>query len=293
MKLRIAACEYPISRLNAWSAWEEKLRVLCTAAAGRGAEVLVFPEYAGMELTSLLEAEECADLQRSIRGLQSMREAYLAAHRQLAAELGVTILAGSLPWECGGVFVNRAWLCLPDGSAFEQDKIIMTRFEREQWIIHGGSSLKVFDLPGGVRAGVLICYDSEFPLLARRLCEAGADLLLVPSCTDTEAGYHRVMLSCRARALEQQCFVIQSPTAGCAEWSPAVDVNTGRAGVFGPVDTGFPDDGVLACGAPPETAPWLMVDLPLARLGSVRRHGQVRNAADWPEQFRAVLPAQG
>jgi predicted amidohydrolase len=131
--------------------------------------------------------------------------------------------------------------------------------------------------------GVLICYDSEFPLLARRLCENGADILLVPSCTDTAAGYHRVMLSSRARALEQQCFAVQAHTAGEAPWSPALDINTGRAGVFGPVDTGFADDGVIASGAPPGTAPWLIAGLPLARIASVRRHGQVKNFADWPE----------
>jgi predicted amidohydrolase len=287
--LRIAACEYPIDRPASWTEWEEKLRTLCTAATGHGAQLLVFPEYAGMELTALLPAEECADLLRSIRSLQPMRDAYVAAHRKLAVELGVTILAGSIPWECGGVFHNRAWLCTPDGRTEYQDKIIMTRFEREQWSISGGRELRVFDLPGSVRAGVLICYDSEFPLLARQLCEAGADLLLVPSCTDTDAGSHRVMLGCRARALEQQCIVVQSPTAGCADWSPALDVNTGKAGVFAPVDIGFPSDGILAAGAPPETAPWLIADLPLARLHSVRRHGQVRNAVDWPEQHGVTV----
>lgn len=285
MTLRVAACEYPIDRPASWAAWEGKLRALCVAAAGLGAGLLVFPEYAGMELAALLPEEDGADLERSIRGLQPLREAYLAAHRELAVELGVTILAGSFPWESGGVFVNRAWLCTPDGRTREQDKVVMTRFERELWHIHPGDKLRVFDIPG-VRVGVLICYDSEFPLLARQLCEAGADVLLVPSCTDTEAGYHRVMLSCRARALEQQCFVVQSPTSGAAEWSPALDVNTGKAGVFTPVDITFPNDGVLACGAPAETAPWLIADLPLARLASVRRHGQVRNAADWPEQLR-------
>ncbi len=291
MNLRLATCEYPIDHLLSWAAWEEKLRRLCTMAAGQGAVVLVFPEYAGMELASLLPEDECADLHGSIRRLQPIRDAWLAAHRALAVELGVTILAGSYPWECDGVFVNRAWLCTPDGRTRWQDKIIMTRFEREQWHIHPGECLQVFDIPGAT-VGILICYDSEFPLLARQLCESGADILLVPSCTDTHAGYHRVMLSCRARALEQQCFVVQSPTAGTAEWSPAVNVNTGKAGVYTPVDIAFPDDGVLACGAPPETAPWLIADLPLSRLASVRRHGQVRNAADWPEQFRVKLAAR-
>ena len=114
----------------------------------------------------------------------------------------------------------------------------MTRFEREQWLISGSRSLNVFDIPGA-RVGILICYDSEFPLLARQLTEAGASILLVPSCTDTDAGYHRVRLSCRARALEQQCFVLQAHTAGSAPWSPALDINTGEPAAFSRPDAFF------------------------------------------------------
>ncbi len=283
--LRVAACEYPVEYLSSPGAWKEKLRRLCTAAAGQGATLLVFPEYAAVELTAMLPPQVRDDLRESLRALQPMREDFLAEHRALARELNVTILAGSLPWRVDGRFVNRAWLCTPDGAARYQDKIMMTRFERESWGVTGGEKLEVFDIPGA-KVGVLICYDSEFPLLARQLVEQGAEVLLVPSCTDTEAGFHRVEISCRARALEQQCFVVQAPTTGTAEWSPALDVNTGRAGVFTPVDIGFPDDGVLAQGAPLETAPWLILDLPLARLVSVRRHGQVTNFADWPRSAK-------
>src|SRR3546814_9016649 len=71
----------------------------------------------------------------------------------------------------------------------------MTRFEREAWIITGGAALKVFDLdlggPVPLRAGITICYDVEFPLIARAMAAAGADLILCPSCTDTLAGANR------------------------------------------------------------------------------------------------------
>jgi predicted amidohydrolase len=283
MSLRVAACEYPIEHPSSFGEWEEKLRRLCSSAASSGATLLVFPEYASVELTALLPPEVRADLPGSLSALQPWREKFLAAHSALAVGLGVTILAGSFPWEVEGRFVNRAWLCTPDGQTRHQDKIVMTRFERELWGVTGGAVLEVFEIPGA-RVGVLICYDSEFPLLARRLCEQGAEVLLVPSCTDTEAGFHRVEISCRARALEQQCFVVQAPTAGLADWSPVLDVNTGRAGIFTPVDVGFSDDGVLAQGAPPGTAPWLVADLPLPRLASVRRHGQVTNFRDWTAQ---------
>lgn len=282
--LRVAACEYPVELLPDFAAWEAKQERLTAQAAAAGAELLVFPEYGSMELTGLLPEAERADLHAGLRGIQQWREAFVESHRERAKRHGVTILSASFPVrEEDGTFRNRAWLCTPDGRVRHQDKVQMTRFERESWDIAGGRELRVFDIPGA-KVGVLICYDSEFPLLARMLVEKGAQVLLAPSCTDTEAGWHRVMLSCRARALEQQCFVAQAPLSGEAPWSPAIDVNTGKAGAFAPVDHGFPPDGVLALGAPPETAPWLIVDLPLARLASVRRHGQVRNFADWPGQ---------
>lgn len=283
--LTVAACEYPVEELASFAAFEAKLDRLCRQAAAAGAGLLVFPEYASLELSSFLPTEVRGDLHAGLRGMQPLLPAWLEAHRRIAAELGVSILTGSWPVEePDGSFRNRAWLCAPDGRTRHQDKIQMTRFESESWGISGGRDLRLMELPCGARIGVLICYDSEFPLLARRMVEAGARVLLVPSCTDTDAGFHRVMLSCRARALEQQCFVVQAPLAGEAPWSPAIDVNTGVAGVFAPVDIGFPSDGVLASGAPASTAPWLITELPLARLDSVRRHGQVRNYLDWPGQ---------
>jgi predicted amidohydrolase len=87
--------------------------------------------------------------------------------------------------------VNRATLYGPGGIVGHQDKQIMTRFEREIWFVEPGAGLPVFDTLLG-RIGILICYDSEFPLLARRMVEAGAEVLLVPSCTDSLAGFTRV-----------------------------------------------------------------------------------------------------
>ena len=91
----------------------------------------------------------------------------------------------------------------------------MTRFENEQWLIKSGKELKCFDTEYG-KIAINICYDSEFPLLARKQVEAGCVLILVPSCTDTLAGYHRVKIGSHARALENQCYVVQSLLAGDA-----------------------------------------------------------------------------
>lgn len=101
--------------------------------------------------------------------------------------------------------------------------------------------------------------DSEFPLPVRAQCEAGARLLLVPSCTDTEVGATRV--GCLVRALENRMIVAQSLTAGLAECSPALDVNTVEATIYAPMDAGFPSDGVLV--QTQEEQVWALAELPL------------------------------
>ena len=133
------------------------------------------------------------------------------------------------------------------------------------------------------RIGIAICYDAEFPLLVRALADAGAQIILVPSCTDTFAGYSRVKVACAARALENQCYVVQAPSVGEVPWSPAVDMNVGSAGVFGPPDLGFPGDGVVALG-PLNAAEWIFGEIDLARVEKVRRDGAVLNHAHWREQ---------
>lgn len=283
--LRLALAQYPIDWLDSWQSYVSKIEALVQDALAQNAQFLVFPEYFSMELASLFGPEVCACLEQQLERMQSVHEDFVALFERLARQHQLHILAGTFPLlQPDGQYRNRAWLFRPDGSRDYQDKLQMTRFESEQWLISAGEEIRVLDTAFG-KVGVAVCYDSEFPQIARRQVEQGADLILVPSCTDTQAGYHRVRIGCQARALENQCFVAQSPTIGRADWSEAVDVNTGRAGVFAPVDYGYPDDGVLAIGEE-GVAGWLVTELDLARLADVRTSGQVFNHRDWDSQFR-------
>ncbi|MCB1354656.1 MAG: carbon-nitrogen hydrolase family protein [Rhodobacteraceae bacterium] len=281
--MKIAAAAYPIDWHNRWNDYVGKLRVWTRTARDQGAELLVFPEYASMELASLAEAEIAGDLARSIEAVQARLPDVDSLHASLAREFGVYICAGSAPARRPDRLpANRARLFAPDGSVGHQDKMIMTRFEREEWGIGHGDALRIFDTELG-RIGILICYDSEFPLLARRLVEAGAEILLVPSCTDTMQGYWRVRIGAMARALEGQCVVVQAPTIGDAKWLAAADVNVGAAAIYGPPDGGFPDDGVIAQGKVGE-AGWVYADVSLDAIREVRETGAVFNMKHWPEQ---------
>ena len=112
-------------------------------------------------------------------------------------------------------------------------------------------------------------------------------MVLVPSCTDTEAGATRVRVGCLARALENRAFVAQAVTAGEALWSPALDTNTGEAAVYAPMDVGLPADGVLARTQGPQ--PWAFAELDFAALEASRERAQVANDRDWAGQWKPAL----
>ncbi|OYU34564.1 carbon-nitrogen hydrolase family protein [Novosphingobium sp. PASSN1] len=287
----IAAAQYPIEQLADWAAYEAKLTRWVANAAESGAALAVFPEYGAMELASL-EPATMGDLAGSLASVAGMAAQVDALHAQLAERHGLHILAASLPrLDADGRYRNAARLFAPNGKVGTQDKLVMTRFEREQWFVSAGvDGIALFETVLG-RIAVLICYDSEFPLLARAAVDAGAELLLVPSCTDSVHGYWRVRLGAQARALESQCYAVQSPTVGVAEWSPAVDENRGAAGIYGPPDRGMPEDGVIAIGTEGESA-WVYAEVDLARVAQLRADGGVLNARDWRDQPGAgPLPA--
>lgn len=277
----LASAQLPVAD---WQRWDDLAGALLDFAADAGdAELLVFPEYAGMLLAELHPHAAQQKLCAQLAAVQHWRAAWLELHREMARRCNALVLAGSLPWDDGhGRFLNRAWLVTPGGRAAAQDKQIMTRFEREHWGIAPAAVNRVFDTDLGCLA-VAICYDVEFPLVVRQQVEAGAQLILAPSCTDTQAGYWRVRIGAQARALEGQCVVVQSPLVGTLPASPSIDVNVGAAGVYGPADHGFPPDGVLACGELNRPG-WLQARIDLRAVERVRTEGQVYNYRHWSEQ---------
>lgn len=277
--MKIASAAYPIDWFDDFDAYRAKLTHWVETAQ---ADLLVFPEYGAMELASLGGRDVAGDLEASLHEVARHAPAVEALHQQLAARHGCHILAASGPAFEGPRPVNRAILHGPDGRIGHQDKQIMTRFEREDWDVVGKPGLRIFDTALG-RIGILICYDSEFPLLGRALAEAGAELLLVPSCTDTISGFHRVRIGAMARALESQCVVVQAPTVGDCDWMPALDENRGRASIYGPPDGFWPETGIIAEGAM-DAPGWVRAEIDLARVRDSRRDGVVLPFAHWPEQ---------
>ena len=210
MILRLGALQYAVSRIAGLDDYAAKLDRLVAEGAAGGGELLLMPEYACMEVAAAFPGAGPEAERDAVSGVAAE---LLAIMREAAVRHRVWLAPGSVPQAVEGRIVNRAPLIRPDGLMAFQDKQVMTRFEAEQWGIHGGAPAGVFDTPWG-RVGIAVCYDSEFPGVVRGMTEAGAWLVLVPTCTDTVHGYNRVRLSCRARALENQCFVALVPHRG-------------------------------------------------------------------------------
>ncbi|WP_343562693.1 carbon-nitrogen hydrolase family protein [Kiloniella sp. b19] len=282
--LKLAAAQYPIIEHQSWDGYCAHIEKWVLEAQGGGANLLLFPEYGAMDITALMGNDLRQDLSGQIEALQDFLPDFLRLFSGLAQQQALWIVAPSIPVRVGSEYRNRAYVFGPQGQQDYQEKLVMTRFEREVWNIAGGTEPRVFETAFGT-FGINICYDVEFPLIARSQIEAGASLILAPSCTDTLAGYYRVRLGAQARALENQCFVVQSPTVGEALWSPAVDENRGAAGIYSPPDYGLPDDGVVLSGEL-DRACWIHADLDLKESARIRREGQVFNHRDWQDQSR-------
>jgi predicted amidohydrolase len=280
--MRVAVAKYTIGAPRSFAEFADKQAQWLSEARASGAEVAVLPEYLALELGASFGAATQGDLHASLVAIQAYRRAWLDLFGLLARELRLHVIAGSFLLDLGqGRYRNRSDAFAPDGGRLWQDKLQLTGFEKQAGVIEAGDALKTFEI-GTQRAGIAVCYDIEFPLPVRAQCEAGARLLLAPSCTDTEAGATRVRVGCLARALENRSFVAQAVTAGEALWSPALDTNTGEAAIYAPMDVGLPADGVLAQTRAGQR--WAYADLDFAALEASRARAQVANDRDWMGQ---------
>ncbi len=107
--MQIAAATYPIEWHNRWNDYVGKLRVWVRAGAGRGAALLVFPEFAALELASLADEANAADPDRAIDAVTARLKDADDLHASLAREFGLYICAGSAPMRPkDGPPLNRA-----------------------------------------------------------------------------------------------------------------------------------------------------------------------------------------
>lgn len=132
------------------------------------------------------------------------------------------IVGGTLPIRCDdpGRVLNRCSVWSPEGDcAAHYDKIHLFAFEQgderydEGRVLHAGSTPVALQA-GALRVGLSVCYDLRFPELYRALMRPPCDLLCVPAAFTVPTGRAHWELLLRARAVENQCYVLAAAQGG-------------------------------------------------------------------------------
>ncbi len=275
--VRVATVQFQMRRINKIDEFEEQVEYFVDVAADYKADFVTFPELFTLELLSI--GDEKLAPEEAIQRVADYTDRFCAFMEQLAVSYNINIIGGSHPTRVeNGDIRNISYIFLRDGGVYKQEKLHPTPSERRWWNIKGGYGANVIPTDCGP-IGVMICYDSEFPEMARHLVNQGAMMLFVPFCTDERRGYLRVRYCCQARAVENQCYVITSGVVGNIPNVENMDIHYAESAILTPSDFPFARDGVAADTAP-NTETIAIADLSLDDLLTSRQSGAVQNLRD-------------
>ena len=269
------------------NATDDKERNLATAdrltreAAADGAELIVLPEK-----FNLLGGRDAM-----IAGAEALDGPAISWARQAARELSIDLVAGSIAERREGreKLSNTSVHIGPDGEI----KAVYRKVHMFDVVV-GGQTYRESDTeePGegtvplseagdGVPLGLTVCYDLRFPELFRILAVQGARVIALPAAFTKVTGQAHWEILVRARAIENQAFVIAADQVG----SHPPDKQS-----FGGSMIADPWGDVLARAADEQC--FVAADLDLARQDEVREQlpslaNRVPAAYRWPEEVRA------
>ena len=258
----------------------ESAERLVRAAAADGAELIALPEK-----WNLLGSGEALEA-----GAEPLDGPSLTAARSWARELGIELLCGSIAERAPGEerLFNTSVLIGPEGSdRATYRKIHMFDVEvegvayRESEHERGGDAIVIATIAGGIELGLTVCYDLRFPELYRILAVRGARILTVPSAFTFPTGRDHWEVLLRARAIENQAFLIAPNQIGEA---PPHYRSWGHSAIVDPW-------GALLAVAPDEEC-FVATELDFAAQDEVREKlpslaNRRSEAYRWPHEVRA------
>ena len=273
--VRLGIVQWQMRLFKSFDAVVEQMEYFIDAVSDYKSDFILFPEFFNAPL--MAEFNHLGEA-KAIRELAKFAEPLRIKFTEFAVSYNVNIITGSMPVVENDKLYNVSYLCRRDGTFEKYAKIHVTPSEVTAWGMSGGYDFNTFDTDCG-KIGILICYDVEFPELARLYAKEGVQMIFVPFLTDTQNGYYRVRRCAQARAIESECYVA---IAGCVGNLPRVnnmDIQYAQSAVFTPSDFAFPSNAVKA-EATPNTEMTLICDLDLSLLKELHESGSVKNMKD-------------
>lgn len=273
--VRVCAVQYQMRQIASFDDFAQQAAYFVDVASDYHCDFLLFPELFTLQLLSCTSARRPGEASRK---LAEMTPQYLDFFIQMAIKHNINIIGGSQFTLEGDTLYNVSYLFRRDGTLGKQYKLHITPAERKWWGVQPGKKMEVFDTDHG-RIAINICYDIEFPELARVAARKGAQIIFCPFNTDERHGYLRTRYCAQARCIENHVYVV---TAGCTGNLPFVDnadIHYAQSGIYTPSDLPFSRDAIAAeCEPNIETV--VMYDLDLERLRRHRKSGTTMNWAD-------------
>jgi predicted amidohydrolase/GNAT superfamily N-acetyltransferase len=273
--IRLGLIQWQMRPLINLEALFEQAEFFIDAVSGYKSDFAVFPE---LFIAPLMADYNHLAEPDAIRELAKYADPIRKKFQEFAISYNINIISGSMPYLENGTLYNVGFLCKRDGTSEMYYKIHITPNEVLHWGMKGGSQIRTFDTDCG-KIGIMICYDVEFPEMARLMADEEMNILFVPFLTDTQSGYVRVRHCAQARAIENECYVA---IAGCVGNLPKVnnmDIQYAQTAVFTPSDFAFPSTGIKA-EATTNTEMTLIVDVDLNLLKELHEHGSARILKD-------------
>lgn len=274
--VRICVVQYMMKQIESFEEFAKQSEYYVDVASDADADFAVFPELFTTQLMSFGSEKTPS---QAIRRLTEFTEDYISLFTDLAVKYNINIIGGShVVEEDDGDIYNIAYLFRRDGTIEKQYKIHITPNERKWWGISAGDQVKVFDTDCG-RIAIQICYDIEFPELARIATDMGAKIIFTPFCTEDRQGYLRVRYCAQARAVENQVYTVISGTVGNLPQTENMDIQYAQSAIFAPSDFEYARDGIVGeCN--PNIEMVVIGDVDLEILRRQRQSGTVRQLKD-------------
>jgi predicted amidohydrolase/GNAT superfamily N-acetyltransferase len=274
--VRLASVQYLMRSLPSMEEFEAQCTFFIDAVSDYKADFVVFPELFTTQMLSFLKPQERP--QEAARELAKVTPRYLEFFTKKAIQFNVNIIAGSQFVQEGERLYNVAYLFHRDGGIDEQRKVHITPAERRWWGVSAGDGIEVFETDRG-KVAILICYDVEFPELARAAAADGAQILFVPFNTNDRDGYLRIRTCAQARCIENHVYTVVSGCTGNLPFVENADVHYAQSGIFTPQDVSFARDGVAA-ECTPNIETLVVRDVDIEQLRRHRLRGTVQNWND-------------
>lgn len=274
--VRICVVQYLMREIHSFEEFAQQCTYFVDVASDASSDFVVFPEIFTTQLMTLIDEPSPSS---SVRKLTEFTTQYIELFTDLAVRYNVNIIGGShFVEEEDNEIYNISYLFRRDGSIEKQYKIHITPNERLWWGISPGDTVKVFDTDCG-KIAIQICYDIEFPELARIATDMGANIIFVPFCTEDRQSFLRVKYCAQARAVENQIYTVISGTVGNLPHTENMDIQYAQSAIYSPSDFEFARDGIV--GETNENVEMVLIgDVDLEILRRQRQDGTVKHLQD-------------